>query len=31
VHVLYFDTEVHNVETYQAGEPVHLIPICHHT
>jgi predicted metal-dependent peptidase len=27
VHVLYFDTEVHKVETYQAGEQVHLNPI----
>jgi predicted metal-dependent peptidase len=27
VHVLYFDTEVHKVETYQAGEPVHLNPV----
>jgi predicted metal-dependent peptidase len=27
VHVLYFDTEVHQVETYQAGEQVHLNPV----
>jgi predicted metal-dependent peptidase len=27
VHVLYFDAEVHKVETYQAGEPVHLNPV----
>jgi predicted metal-dependent peptidase len=27
VHVLYFDTEVHKVETYQAGEQVHLNPV----
>jgi predicted metal-dependent peptidase len=27
VHVLYFDTEVHKVETYQAGEPVQLNPV----
>jgi predicted metal-dependent peptidase len=27
VHVLYFDTEVHKVETYQAGETVHLNPV----
>ncbi|MGA3374054.1 MAG: VWA-like domain-containing protein [Terracidiphilus sp.] len=27
VHVLYFDTEVHKTETYQAGEQVHLNPI----
>jgi predicted metal-dependent peptidase len=27
VHILYFDTEVHKVETYQAGEPVHLNPV----
>jgi predicted metal-dependent peptidase len=27
VHVLYFDTEVHKVETYQAGEQVHLDPV----
>jgi predicted metal-dependent peptidase len=27
VHVLYFDTEVHKVESYQAGEHVHLNPV----
>ena len=27
VHVLYFDTEVHKVDTYQAGESVHLNPV----
>jgi predicted metal-dependent peptidase len=27
VHVLYFDTEVHRVETYQAGQPVSLTPV----
>jgi predicted metal-dependent peptidase len=27
VYVLYFDTEVHKVETYQAGEQVHLNPV----
>ena len=27
VHVLYFDTEVHRVETYCAGQPVRLSPI----
>jgi predicted metal-dependent peptidase len=27
VHVLYFDAEVHKVETYQAGEQVHLNPV----
>ena len=27
VHVLYFDTEVQKVETYQAGQPVKLTPI----
>jgi len=27
VHVLYFDMEVHKVETYQAGEQVHLNPV----
>jgi len=27
VHVFYFDTEVHKVETYQAGEQVHLLPV----
>jgi predicted metal-dependent peptidase len=27
VHVLYFDTEVHKVETYQAGDQVHLNPV----
>ena len=27
VHVLYFDTEVHKVETFQAGEQVHLNPV----
>jgi predicted metal-dependent peptidase len=26
-HVLYFDAEVHKVETYQAGEPISLTPI----
>ena len=27
VHVLYFDAEVHKVETYQAGQPVTLTPV----
>jgi predicted metal-dependent peptidase len=27
VHVLYFDTEVQNVEIYQAGQPVKLAPV----
>jgi len=27
VHVLYFDSEVHKVETYQSGEQVHLNPV----
>jgi predicted metal-dependent peptidase len=27
VHVLYFDTEVQKVETYQAGQPVKLTPV----
>jgi predicted metal-dependent peptidase len=27
VHVLYFDTEVQKVETYEAGQPVKLTPI----
>jgi predicted metal-dependent peptidase len=27
VYVLYFDAEVHKVETYQAGEPISLTPI----
>jgi predicted metal-dependent peptidase len=27
VHVMYFDTEVHKVDTYQAGERVHLNPV----
>jgi predicted metal-dependent peptidase len=27
VHVLYFDTMVHKVDTYQAGEPVCLSPV----
>jgi len=27
VHVLYFDSEVQNVETYEAGQPVHLSPV----
>jgi predicted metal-dependent peptidase len=27
VHVLYFDTEVQKIETYQAGQPVKLAPI----
>jgi predicted metal-dependent peptidase len=27
VHVLYFDTEVQKVETYQAGQPVKLSPV----
>src|ERR1700760_3423411 len=27
VHVLYFDTEVHKVETYQAGQPIKLSPV----
>ena len=27
VHVLYFDAEVHKVETYQAGEPISLSPV----
>jgi predicted metal-dependent peptidase len=27
VHVLYFDVQVHKVETYQAGQPIHLSPV----
>ena len=27
VHVLYFDTEVHKAEVYQAGQPIALTPI----
>ena len=27
VHVLYFDTEVHKVEVYQAGQPISLVPV----
>jgi predicted metal-dependent peptidase len=27
VHVLYFDTEVHKTEVYQAGQPIHLNPV----
>jgi predicted metal-dependent peptidase len=27
VHVLYFDAEVHKVETYQAGQPITLTPL----
>ncbi len=27
VHVLYFDATVHKVETYEAGQPVHLKPV----
>ena len=27
VHVLYFDALVHKVETYEAGQPVHLSPV----
>jgi predicted metal-dependent peptidase len=27
VHVLYFDTEVHRHEMYQAGQPIHLTPV----
>jgi predicted metal-dependent peptidase len=27
VHVLYFDAEVHKVETYQAGQPITLAPV----
>jgi predicted metal-dependent peptidase len=27
IHVLYFDTEVQKVETYQAGQPVKLAPV----
>ena len=27
VHVLYFDSEVQKVETYEAGQPVHLDPV----
>ena len=27
VHVIYFDAAVQKVETYQAGEPVSLVPI----
>jgi predicted metal-dependent peptidase len=27
VHVLYFDTEVQKVETYQAGQPIKLSPV----
>src|SRR3984893_7809833 len=28
VHVLYFDTEVHKTEVYQAGQPIVLTPIA---
>jgi predicted metal-dependent peptidase len=28
VHVLYFDTEVHKTEVYQAGQPIALTPVC---
>jgi predicted metal-dependent peptidase len=27
VYVLYFDTEVHKVDTYQAGQPISLAPV----
>jgi predicted metal-dependent peptidase len=27
VHVLYFDTEVHKVEVYEAGQPIALTPV----
>jgi predicted metal-dependent peptidase len=27
VHVLYFDTEVHKAEVYQAGQPISLVPV----
>jgi predicted metal-dependent peptidase len=27
VHVLYFDTEVHKAEVYQAGQPISLAPV----
>ena len=27
VHVLYFDTEVHKAEVYQAGQPISLTPV----
>jgi predicted metal-dependent peptidase len=27
VHVIYFDAVVHKVETYQAGEPISLVPV----
>jgi predicted metal-dependent peptidase len=27
VHVLYFDTEVHQHEKYQAGQQIHLTPV----
>jgi predicted metal-dependent peptidase len=27
VHVLYFDTEVHKAEVYQAGQPIALTPV----
>jgi predicted metal-dependent peptidase len=27
VHVLYFDAEVHKVESYQAGQPISLAPV----
>jgi predicted metal-dependent peptidase len=27
VHVLYFDTEVHKTEVYQAGQPISLCPV----
>jgi predicted metal-dependent peptidase len=27
VYVLYFDTEVHNAEVYQAGQPISLTPV----
>ena len=28
VHVLYFDTEVHKAEVYQAGQPITLTPLA---
>ncbi|MBW4040241.1 MAG: hypothetical protein HIU91_15550 [Acidobacteria bacterium] len=27
VHVLYFDTVIHKIESYEAGQPIHLDPI----
>jgi predicted metal-dependent peptidase len=27
VHVLYFDTVVHKIESYEAGQPIHLDPV----